>query len=148
MYYGLRNAAKMQANQTAPTYTKTKTQFLYRHRLGTYYARGYVQGKTVWRSLNTELYSAAVVRLRAARAEIKAGATACSTVIATTVGDLIELYLAQVSCTVGIKETTKHYRRQLLTTIRREWPGIEDLIPRKVTVQDAEEFANRLAQIA
>jgi hypothetical protein len=25
MYYGLRNAAKMQANQTAPTYTKNKT---------------------------------------------------------------------------------------------------------------------------
>jgi hypothetical protein len=77
------------------TFTKTKTQFLYR-RHNTYYARGFANSKTVWKSLDTDLYSAAVLRLPAALAEIKAEATASATSAATTVGDLIEQYLAQV----------------------------------------------------
>ena len=129
------------------TFTKTRTQFLYR-RHKTYYARGFANGKTVWKSLNTDLYSAAVVRLPVALAEIKSGAETVVASKATTVGDLIELYLAQVFRTVGIKETTKHYRRQLFTKIRKEWAGVDALIPRKVTVQDTEEFANRLAGIS
>jgi integrase len=129
----------------ASAYAKTKTQFLYKHTNGQYYARGYVQGKSVWRSLKTDLYSAAVVRLKPALDEIRLQPKP-GTESAAAVGDLIELYLAQVSRTVGIKPSTVHYRKQLFVRIRKEWPGVDDLVPRKVSARQAEEFAAALAK--
>jgi integrase len=126
-------------------YGKTKTQFLYKHTNGQYYARGYVQGKSVWRSLKTDLYSAAVVRLKPALDEIRLQPKP-ATISAATVGDLIEFYLAQVSRTVGIKPSTVHYRKQLFVRIRKEWPGVDDLVPRKISASKAEEFAASLAK--
>jgi len=67
-------------------------------------------------------------------------------VVNVTLGDLIELYLAQVSRRVGIKPSTVHYRKQLFVRIRKEWPGVDDLVPRKVSVKQAEEFAAALAK--
>ncbi len=124
---------------------KTKTQFLYKHTNGQYYARGYAQGKSVWRSLKTDLYSAAVARLKPALDEIRLQPNP-ATASAATLGDLIGLYLAQVSRRVGIKPSTVHYRKQLFARIRKEWPGVDDLVPRKVSVKQAEEFAAALAK--
>src|SRR5258707_11097512 len=93
-------------------YAKTKTQFLYKHTNRQYYARGYAQGKSVWRSLKTDLYSAAVARLKPALDEIRLQPNP-ATASAATLGDLIGLYLAQVSRRVGIKPSTVHYRKQL-----------------------------------
>jgi len=126
-------------------YAKTKTQFLYKHANGQYYARGYAQGKSVWRSLKTDLYSAAVARLKPALDEIRLQPNP-ATASAATLGDLIGLYLAQVSRRVGIKPSTVHYRKQLFARIRKEWPGVDDLVPRKVSVKQAEEFAAALAK--
>ena len=55
LFYG----GGVKADTTSQMSTKTKTQNLVRNRNGRYYARLYLNGKEIWKSLKTEHYSVA-----------------------------------------------------------------------------------------
>ena len=53
----------MKAKTTVKTWEKTPRQNLARHKSGRYYARLYLNGKEIWKSLKTSHYSVAEARL-------------------------------------------------------------------------------------
>jgi hypothetical protein len=59
----------VKAETTVKTWKKTKLQNLVRHKSGRYYARFYLNGKEVWKSLKTSHFSVAEAKLAEAQKE-------------------------------------------------------------------------------
>jgi hypothetical protein len=92
---------------------KTKVQNLLKdENSGRYYGRLYANGKQVWKSLGTDVYSVALARLPAFVQETRALASASRTVEngRATVEQMANVYLVGVRNSVNIKATTVHYR--------------------------------------
>ena len=53
----------MKANTTVKTWEKTRLQNLVRHKSGRYYARLFLNGKEIWKSLKTSHFSVAEAKL-------------------------------------------------------------------------------------
>jgi len=125
---------------------RTTVQNLFRYRpAGTYFARFKINGKRVWKSLETTVFSVAKQRLpetiRERRAKLES-ATAV-TLGKMTVGDAARVYLEKVHASVSLKPRSKDYRDGLIDFIRRSWPALFAMDVRKVSERDCQEWLVR-----
>jgi hypothetical protein len=86
---------------------------------GKYYARLFANGKEVWRSLKTEVFSVAQARLSVLIKEFRSTAKTSETVETgtATVESMARVYLDRVRKDVSTKPSTKHYRAQIVAAI-------------------------------
>lgn len=124
----------------------TAVQNLVRYRPGgTYFARFRVNGKRVWKSLETTVFSVAKQRLpdtiRKHRAKLES-VTAVA-IGKMTVGDAARVYLENVHANISIKPRSKDYREDLIDFIDRSWPTLFGTDVRKVGERDCREWLMR-----
>ena len=126
------------------TWSKTRTNNLWRHSNGTYYARFSLAGKDKWVSLKTKLASVAKERLadelKAAR---NARTTASAEVGHITFERLIEIRTEEIEASAELKPSTKLYWRECLKVIGATWEGIDTQV-RHANPEDFEAWANKL----
>lgn len=93
-------------------FSKSKVENLFRHRGGNYYAVAKVDGKVRRRSLETEDFNLAKGRLQNALADLR------GTTNAKRAGTIAEALTAEAARQdPGIKDTTKHYYRQVAASL-------------------------------
>jgi integrase len=124
----------------------TAVQNLVRYRpKGTYFARFKINGKPLWRSLETTVFSVAKQRLpdtiREHRAKLES-ATAVA-IGKMTVGDAVQVYLEKVRASVSLKPRSKDYREMMIDFIKRSWPTLFATDVRQVSKRDCQEWLVR-----
>ncbi len=125
-------------------------QNLVRYRpAGTYFARFRVNGKRVWKSLETTVFSVAKQQLsetiREHRAKLES--VAAVTIGKMTVGDAARVYLEKVHANVSLKPRSKDYREGLIDFINRSWPALFGTDVRKVSERDCQEWLVRFQKL-
>lgn len=141
----------MKAGKPAKTWEKTRLQNLVRHRSGTYYARAYANGKEVWRSLRTNQFSVAQVKLSEFLRQHRATRRNLAVVGAGTMtfGDALALHLSRLQADVEarrVKASTLYYWRQVFAAVAKSWPELEGRDLRRVTSADCEQWAGKFAR--
>jgi integrase len=132
----------------AKKWKKTKVQFLLQNtESSVYYARLYRDGKEVWKSLKTDVFSVAQARLAVEVKSLQQVAKVAATVESgrATVETVAKSYLDGVRLDVSLKPSSIHYREQCVTAILKTWPELNTLAPRSVTATQCEEWASRHA---
>lgn len=137
----------MKAASTAPkTWFATKTQHLYRHKSGTYYARLLIDGKKTWRSLKTEVLSIAreeLDKLQEDSAHQKEISQSGKVLQHLTGKEAIALRRKQLENDASIKRRTREYWNEILDSLCRSWPELESVEMRKVTAEQCEAWAGK-----
>ncbi len=107
----------MKAEATVKTWEKTKRQNLVRHKSGRYYARLFLNGKEIWKSLKTSHFSVAEARLANAVKEHRErrGKEVDSSNAKMTFQDAAALHLQRLDENVSLKSGPGH-------TGARCWP--------------------------
>lgn len=126
---------------------KTKTAHLLRNSdSGTYYARLYRDGKQIWRSLKTNVYSVAQARLSEQASTIRQAAHVTRTVAtgSANMSAMFGLYLAEQNLRPDIKPKTKHYREECVVRIQKTWPGLGSMKPQAVSQSAVVVWASKL----
>jgi integrase len=129
----------MSAEETESLWESTTEQNLVRYRpSGTYFARYKVGGKPVRKSLKTDVFSVAKLRLpdelkkerkaQAARRRFGNGRM--------TVGDAVQAYREKIAGNPGLKPRSKDYYLMVLKFIERSWPGLFGSDVREITEAD------------
>ena len=135
----------MKNNQNS-VWTKTNTPNLYQHLNRRYYARLFLNGKEIWKSLNTKLKSVAVERLQEhvtnARQQRASGVRLAAGTL--TFGEVVELYRQNFNRDAEIKEGTKNFREAGVKRLLKTWPGLDELGVRKITAPMVREWTLRL----
>ena len=126
----------------------TKVQFLLKDaESGRSYARLFFNGKEVWRSLKTDVFSVAQARLAILVKDSRSATKASQTVetgkatVETTAG----VYLERVRQSVNLKASTVDYREQLVSAILKPWPELATSRPKDLSETDCENWASRYA---
>src|SRR5260221_6616084 len=106
----------MKPETTINTWEKTLLQNLVRHRTGRYYARLFLNGKEIWKSLKTSHFSVAEAKLAEAQKEHRERKSkqvdpANSKM---TFGQAATLHMDRLQERVTIKRRTREYWRQTL----------------------------------
>jgi integrase len=138
------------SSEDKPLWEATSVQNLVRYRpAGTYFARFRVNGKRVWKSLETTVFSVAKQRLpetiREHRAKLES--VAAVTIGKMTVGDAARVYLEKVHANVSLKPRSKDYRDGLIDFINRSWPALFGTDVRKVSERDCQEWLVRFQKL-
>jgi integrase len=127
-------------------WTKTNVPNLYRHLNRRYYARLFVGGKEIWKSLKTNLKSVAEERLTEhvanARQQRASGIKLASG--AFTFADVIALYRQNFHRDAEIADGTKNFREAGIKRVLKTWPGVGELNVRKITATMVREWALKL----
>jgi integrase len=134
------------ANMSKVQWKQTKVQFLLKDEIsGRYYARFYQDGKSVWRTLKTDVFEVAKYRLAEKLKASRSVAKVTKTVELGkgTVEQVAKLYLAKVSNDPSIKETTRHYYEQIVKAILESWPELKTAKPKDISKADCEAWAKR-----
>jgi integrase len=121
----------------------TSVHNLVRYRpVGTYFARFRINGKRIWKSLETTVFSVAKQRLPEMMREHRAKLESVTAVAAgkMTVGDAVQVYLEKVRTNVSLKPRSKDYREMMIDFITRSWPSLSGLDVRKVSERDCQEW--------
>jgi hypothetical protein len=99
---------------------KTKVQCLVRNtHSGIYYARARVNGKLLWKTLETDSLTIAKARLSKVLAELGRGSAKSVAMRSAghpilSFGDAATLHLANIQARVDLKPATKHYWNQVV----------------------------------
>jgi integrase len=124
----------------------TSVHNLVRYRpVGTYFARFRINGKRIWKSLETTVFSVAKQRLPEMMREHRAKFESVTAVAAgkMTVGDAVQVYLEKVRANVSLKPRSKDYREMMIGFINRSWPSLSAVDVRKVSERDCQEWLVR-----
>jgi integrase len=124
----------------------TAVQNLVRYRpAGTYFARFRVNGKRVWKRLETTVFSVAKQRLPETIREHRARFESITAVSSgkMSVGDAARAYLEKIRNSVSLKPRSKDYREMMIDFIDRSWPTLRDLDVRKITERDCQDWLTR-----
>ena len=138
----------MKAETTVKTWEKTKRQNLVRHKSGRYYARLFLNGKEIWKSLKTEHFSVAEARLATAvkdHRERKSRVVDASNA-KMTFNDAATLHLQRLDENVSIKKRTRKYWREVLASLLKSWPALAATEVRRITPAACREWAMRYAK--
>jgi hypothetical protein len=138
----------MKTLTTAKTWEKTKVQHLVRHKSGRYYARLFLNGKEIWKSLKTSHLSVAQAKLAELLKEHRErkGKEIDSTNAKMTFAQAAELDQQTVDEEVTLKRRTRKYYREVLASLLKSWPGLGDMELRRITVPALKEWATRYAK--
>jgi integrase len=134
--------------EKAKKWRATKVQFLLQNtESGVYYARLYRDGKQIWKSLKTQVFSVAQARLGVEMKDLRQAAKTQATVESgqATVETIANQYLEGVRIAVDLKPSMILYREEIVVAILKTWPELKKLQPRAVTVAACEEWASRHA---
>ena len=109
---------------------------------GTYFARFKINGRPLWRSLETTVFSVAKQRLPGTIREHRAKLESATAVAIgkMTVGDAVQVYLEKVRASVSLKPRSKDYREMMIDFIKRSWPTLFATDVRKVSERDCQEW--------
>jgi hypothetical protein len=107
-----------------------------------------INGKRVWKSLETTVFSVAKQRLPETMREHRAKLESVAAVAAgkMTVGDAVQVYLEKVRANVSLKPRSKDYRKMMIDFINRSWPSLSGVDVRKVSERDCQESLIRFQQ--
>ncbi len=140
----------MSAVKTVKTWEKTKLQNLVRHKSGRYYARLFLNGKEVWKSLKTDSFSVAEARLATVQKEHRERRSkevdASSSKM--TFQQAADLHLKHLDEKVSIKSRTRKYWKDVLKAILKSWPALASTPVKKLTLPACRDWAARYAKIA
>jgi hypothetical protein len=102
------------------TSEKTRAPQVYRHvRTGIYYVHGYVNGKDVWRSLSSDVFSVAQPKAKDELAQIYKPRKADSALASrmATFGDAAHVYEERLKANPKIKASTLEYRQKTIEAL-------------------------------
>src|SRR5262245_41049960 len=140
IFYGL----LMKPEKTPKTWQTTRLQYLVRHKSGRYYARVFVGGKEVWKSLKTSHYSVAEAKLaeflKEHRERVRTNANG-QVSAKMTFGEAAAVHLRNLDDNLGIKPRTRDYWRECFVALQKNWPGLSETEIRKITPNDCKEWA-------
>jgi integrase len=110
---------------------------------GTYFARLRVNGNLIRKSLKTDVLSVAKLRLGdLAKQERESAETIQSASKGKmTFGDCVAIFKTQTEASNLLKPTSKLYRREVVESIARSWPGIGSLDVRRISANDCNSWA-------
>jgi integrase len=132
------------------TWQTTRLQNLLRHKSGRYYARVYLGGKEVWKSLKTAHFSVAQAKLaeylKDHRQRARTGNGEVSAKM--TFGEAADVHIQSLDDNPSIKPRTRHYWRQRLAALVKSWPGLNQTELRKISPADCKKWASAYAQTA
>ncbi|MDQ6808331.1 MAG: site-specific integrase [Verrucomicrobiota bacterium] len=134
------------SSQAKPLWEATAAQNLVRYRpAGTYFARFRINGKRVWKSLETTVFSVAKQRLPDTMREHRAKLESMTAVAIgkMTVGNAARAYLEKVQANVSLKPKSKEYREMMIDFINRSWPSLSGTDVRRVSERDCQEWLLR-----
>ncbi|MFY9924414.1 MAG: hypothetical protein WAK51_08055, partial [Opitutaceae bacterium] len=102
---------------------------------GRYYGRWTVGGKQIWKSLRTEVFTVAKLRLSddGAKIEKLRGSKSAVSGGTGTVGDLMAIYEDRVKGNADLKPNSKKARLCGVIKLRKTWPELAGMRPRSVT---------------
>lgn len=126
-----------------PLWTKMNGTNLYRHRNGRYYARVFVSGKEIWKSLKTTTKSTAEERLEEhVRNARKQRATGFKTADGKlSFSDVVAIYRQNFQRDAELADNTKNFREAGVKLVLKTWPGIGTVNVRKITVPMVRDWA-------
>ncbi|MGZ5538029.1 MAG: hypothetical protein ACXWG0_05830, partial [Chthoniobacterales bacterium] len=138
----MKNSAKKKSNKS---WERTKVQNLVRHKSGRYYARTFGNNKEIWKSLRTEHLSVAKARLAEFLREHRENqvAVANHSSAKMTFAEALAIHLRNLDDNVTIKPSTRHYWKQIFTSLLKSWPGLAEREVRRITKTDCTEWARR-----
>src|SRR5215831_632955 len=140
----------MKACKSTKTWQKTRKPNLLRHRSGRYYARAFVGGKEVWKSLKTSHYSVAEAKLaefmKEHRERVSNGNSEVSGKM--TFGEALKIHQQNQADNVTIKATTRHYWNQIFVALLKSWPELADREIRRVSKKDCKDWARGFSKAA
>ena len=140
------------SEKTAPvkTWEKTSQQNLVRHKSGRYYARTFGNNKEIWKSLRTTHFSVAKARLAEFLREQreKQVATANQSSAKMTFAEALAIHLQNQADDVTIKPGTRHYWKQIFTSLLKSWPGLDERELRRITKTDCTDWARKFRKLA
>jgi len=130
-------------NTDLPVWTKTNVPNLYRHANKRYYARIFLGGKEMWKSLKTKLKSVAEEKLKehVGNARQQRSNDSNLTKGNLTFESALELYRQNFQRDAEIAERTKHFREEGIQRLLKTWPGLDKLNIRKITPAMVREWA-------
>lgn len=128
-------------------FSSTKVPNLLKGENGTYYVRVRVHGKLIWRSLETESFTVAKLRLADKVAELRSAMGAASAEIKVspkiTFGEAMEIYKAEINGHPRLKPRAKEFRLRSEMTLRRTWPALFDMELRRITPEACKAWLTR-----
>jgi integrase len=131
-------------------FTSTTVPNLLKGENGTYYVRVRVCGRLIWRTLETESFTVAKLRLPDKVAELRkaVGAAASETKLSPkiTFGEAANLYKAEINHHPRLKPRAKEFRLRSEFTFRRTWPAIFDMELRRITPEACKAWQTRFEQ--
>jgi integrase len=132
------------------TWERTRLQNLIRHKSGRYYARAFVGGKEVWKSLKTSHFSVAEARLAEFLKEHRERRSNGNGEVSAkmTFGEAAAIHLHKLDDNVRIKPRTRHYWRQRLAALVKSWPGLNQTEVRRIMHTDCKKWASTYAKTA
>jgi integrase len=123
-------------------WASTRTQNLVRNTSsGQYYARFRIQGKLVWRCLDTDVYTTAKLKLPDKIEEERKLIAAGDGQI--TFEQAAKIYLDRINRDLNLKQKTKGYHKQRLDALIESWTGIEPRKLRSVTKDECATWAQK-----
>ena len=140
----------MGTENTVKTWEKTRLQNLVRHKSGRYYARLFLNGKEIWKSLKTSHFSVAEARLGALQKEYRAqrGKNIDAADAKMTFGQAAEAYMERVEKSVTIKRRTRLYWKQTLAAVLKSWPELATTEVKRLTSAACRDWAAKYAKVA
>jgi hypothetical protein len=130
--------------KTPKTWQKTRLQYLVRHKSGRYYARVFVGGKEVWRSLGTSHFSVAEAKLaeflKEHRERIRSNGNG-GVSAKMTFAEAAAIHLRNRDDNLSMKPSTRAYWRECLAALQKNWLGLNENEVRKITLPDCKEWA-------
>lgn len=121
---------------------------LVRHKSGRYYARLYLNGKEVWKSLKTSHFSVAEARLAVIQKEHREqrGKEFDAANAKMTFGQAATLHMQRLDENVSLKRLTRTYWRAVNAALLRSWSGLENTEARRITPAACREWATQYAK--
>lgn len=140
----------MRDQKPTRTWQTTRLQNLLRHKSGRYYARAFVGGKEVWKSLKTTHFSVAQAKLaeflKEHRQRVRNGTSEVSAKM--TFGEAAMSHLRNLDDNPSIKPRTRHYWRQRLAALLKSWAGLNETEVRKITPAGCKKWASAFVKTA
>lgn len=141
----------MAESKPVKTWAKTRCQNMVRHRSGVYYARAFLGGKEIWKSLKTQHFSVAEAKLaeflkehRQKRAAEPKGNTSAK----MTFAQAEAIHRQALEDNPDLKPNTRKYYAEVLAALRKSWPELADTELRKITGVACKAWAARYAKQA
>lgn len=134
----------MKVAQKTKRWEKTRLQNLVRNQpSGRYYARLYLEGKEVWKSLKTSHFSVAESRLAGLLKEHRENRKKeiDSSNAKMTFGDAAVLYMQRMEGDPSLKRLTRTYWRAINASLLNSWPELSNTEVRRITPTACREWS-------